>query len=40
MKFSIKQKVLIEHLNYAIVLRQIGYDNDEIKQLLENVLVR
>ena len=31
---------LIEHLNYAIVLREIGYSDIEIKSLLENVLIR
>ena len=31
---------LIEHFNYAIVLRQIGYDDEEIKGILKEILVR
>ena len=31
---------LLEHLNYAIVLRQLGYDDGEIQELLEYTLLR
>jgi len=31
---------LMEHMNYAIVLRQIGMKDEEIAEMLENVLVR
>ncbi len=28
----------LEHLNYAIVLRSIGYEDNEIKEILQNIL--
>lgn len=31
---------LVEHLNYAIVLRQLGYDDGEIQELLKYTLLR
>lgn len=31
---------LLEHFNYAIVLRQIGYEDEEIKELLTHALIR
>ena len=31
---------LVEHLNYAIVLRQLGYDDSEIEHLLEFTLLK
>jgi len=31
---------LVEHLNYAIVLRQLGYSDEEIKELLKYTLLR
>ena len=31
---------LIEHLNYAIVLRKLGYTDSEIHDFLENILTR
>lgn len=37
---TIRAVWLIEHLNYAIVGRQLGYNDEEIKDLLENVLTR
>lgn len=39
-KDTIRAVWLIEHLNYAIVGRQLGYNDEEIKDLLENVLTR
>ena len=30
----------LEHLNYAIVLRNIGYDDNEIKELLKCILTK
>lgn len=37
---TIKAIRLLEHLNYAIVLRKLGYTDDEILSLLEYVLKR
>lgn len=37
---TIRAVRLVEHLNYAIVLRQLGYDDGEIQELLENTLLR
>ena len=37
---TIRSVRLLEHLNYAIVLRQLGFSNDEIKELLEWTLKR
>ena len=37
---TVKAVRLIEHLNYAIVLRQLGYEDWEIQSLLEMTLVR
>ena len=31
---------LVEHLNYAIVLRQLGYVDGEIQELLKYTLLR
>lgn len=31
---------LVEHLNYCIILRKAGYNNEEIKNILEGVLAR
>ncbi|OON85009.1 hypothetical protein BXO88_14575 [Oribacterium sp. C9] len=31
---------LLEHMNYAIVLRKIGFSDEEIKKILENALIR
>lgn len=36
---TIRAVRLIEHLNYAIVLRKIGYDDNEIKDILSHVLI-
>lgn len=36
---TIRAVRLIEHLNYAIVLRKIGYDDNEIKDILSHVLL-
>ncbi len=36
---TIRAVRLIEHLNYAIVLRQLGYDDNEIKEILSHVLI-
>lgn len=37
-EMTIQAVRLMEHINYAIVLRVIGYDDEEISELLENVL--
>ena len=37
---TIRAVRLLEHLNYAIVLRQIGWNDDEIKMFLDSVLTR
>lgn len=31
---------LVEHLNYCIILRKAGYNNEEIKNILEGILAR
>lgn len=37
---TIRSVRLLEHLNYAIVLRQLGYEDDEIKYILQFALKR
>ncbi len=37
---AIKAIRLVEHLNYAIVLRYAGYNDDEIKEILSDLLAR
>ena len=37
---TIRAVGLLEHLNYAIVLRKLGYNDEEIKNLLEQALKR
>lgn len=37
---TIRAVRLIEHLNYAIVLRKIGFKDDEIQNILQEILVR
>lgn len=37
---TIRAVRLLEHLNYAIVLRELGYADCEIKKLLEKTLIR
>ena len=39
-EMTIKAVRLMEHLNYAIVLRNVGFGDDEIKILLDKMLVR
>ena len=36
----IKAIRLVEHLNYAIVLRYAGYNDDETKEILRDLLAR
>ena len=31
---------LVEHMNYCIVLRKAGYDDDQIKAIITEILVR
>ena len=31
---------LVEHMNYCIVLRCAGYDDDQIKSIVEEILIR
>lgn len=37
---TIKVVRLMEHMNYAVVLRQIGFQDDEIKEMLKYMLVK
>ena len=30
---------LVEHINYCIVLRQVGYSDDEIKSIIHTILL-
>lgn len=36
---TIRAVRLVEHLNYAIVLRAVGYSNERIKQIVNEVLI-
>ena len=37
---AIKAIRLLEHMNYAIVLRQAGYSDEEINYIIKEILVR
>ena len=37
---AIKAIRFVEHLNYAVLLRAVGYSDDEIKELLGNILAK
>ena len=37
---TVKAVRLVEHLNYSIILRQVGYSDDEISEILVNTLAR
>ncbi|WP_139225881.1 hypothetical protein [Oribacterium sp. WCC10] len=37
---AVKSIRLVEHLNYAIVLRELGYEDAEIQKLLDQALIR
>ena len=37
---TVKSIRFVEHLNYAIVMRELGYEDAEIQKLLDQALIR